>query len=53
VLGHGYTHEIIEVERCLRAGLRESPLIPLDETVAILAVMDTMREQIGVVLPTG
>ena len=53
VLGHGYTHEIIEVERCLRAGLRESPLIPLDETVAILAVMDTMREQMGVVLPTG
>jgi predicted dehydrogenase len=51
VLGSGYAHEILEVGRCLRAGLRESPLIPLDETVAIMALMDVMREQMGVVLP--
>lgn len=51
VLGRGYAHEIIEVGRCMRAGLSESPLIPLDETVAILATMDTMREQMGVRLP--
>jgi predicted dehydrogenase len=48
VIGRGYAHEILEVGRCLRAGLLESPLIPLDETVAILATMDTMREQMGV-----
>lgn len=52
VLGLGYTHEIAEVGRCLRAGQGESPLIPLDETVAVLALTDTMREQMGVVLPT-
>ncbi len=51
VIGQGYTHEILEVDRCLREGLRESPLIPLDETVAILAAMDLMRDQMGVVLP--
>jgi hypothetical protein len=31
---HGYAHEIIEVNRCLRDGLLESPVIPLDETLA-------------------
>ena len=47
VLGAGYAHEIIEVDRCLRDGLTESPLLPLDETVDILAVMDEIREQVG------
>ena len=51
VLGKGYVHEIVEVNRCLRAGLLESPLIPLDETVAILATMDTIRHQLGVQMP--
>jgi len=46
--GHGYGPEVIEVERCLRAGELESPLVPLDETVAILEVLDGVREQVGV-----
>jgi len=36
------------VERCLRAGELESPLVPLDETVAILEVLDGVRAQLGV-----
>jgi hypothetical protein len=30
------------VARCLRGGLLESPLMPLDETVAIMETMDTV-----------
>jgi predicted dehydrogenase len=46
--GRGYGPEVAEVERCLRAGELESPLVPLDETVAILEVLDGVREQLGV-----
>ena len=48
VIGRGYTHEIVEAGECLRAGRTESDLLPLDETVAIMALMDRMREQLGV-----
>lgn len=46
--GFGYGPEVAEVERCLRAGELESPLVPLDETVAILEVFDGVRSQLGV-----
>lgn len=48
VIGRGYAHEIIEVGECLRAGRTESDLLPLDDTVAILRLMDRIREQLGV-----
>src|SRR5690625_256022 len=48
VIGRGYAHEIVEVGECLRAGRTESEILPLDDTVAILALMDRMREQMGV-----
>ncbi|GGY97873.1 Gfo/Idh/MocA family protein [Pseudoduganella plicata] len=48
-IGNGYAHEIIEVNRCLREGLLESPVMPLDETLALMGVLDEMRKQIGVV----
>lgn len=46
--GSGYGPQIAEVERCLRAGLIESPAVPLDDTVAILEMIDEVRAQIGV-----
>lgn len=46
--GNGYGPEIAEVERCLRAGLTESPVIPLDDTVAIMRLMDRARADVGV-----
>jgi predicted dehydrogenase len=46
--GNGYGLEVAEVERCLRAGELESPVVPLDETVAILETLDEVRRQIGV-----
>jgi predicted dehydrogenase len=48
VLGRGYAHEIVEVGRCLEAGLRESPLVPHAQTLAILRQMDDVRAQVGV-----
>ena len=48
VSGHGYGYEVEEVARCLRAGQLESPLVPLDETVEILEVLDEVRRLIGV-----
>lgn len=45
--GNGYTHEAQEVGRCLRAGLIESPIMPHEETLNIMGVLDTIRTQIG------
>ena len=45
--GKGYTHEIEEVGACLRDGRTESDVLPLDETVAIMAQMDEIRRQIA------
>lgn len=46
--GSGYGPEIVEAARCLRAGEVESPLVPLEETIAILEVLDEVRTQLGV-----
>jgi predicted dehydrogenase len=48
VIGLGYAHEIVEVGRCLAGGLRESPLVPHEQTLTILRQMDDVRRQIGV-----
>ncbi|MBY0239957.1 MAG: Gfo/Idh/MocA family oxidoreductase [Burkholderiaceae bacterium] len=47
-IGNGYAHEALEVNRCLREGLLESPLMPLAESVALMGWLDTIRGQIGV-----
>ncbi|MGI5454277.1 Gfo/Idh/MocA family protein [Streptomyces sp. CA-249302] len=44
-------HEAREVMRALRAGEAESPLVPLDGTLAVMRTLDTIREQIGVRYP--
>lgn len=49
--GNGYGPEIEEVERCLRAGLMQSPLIPHADTIAILEILDDARAAVGVVYP--
>jgi predicted dehydrogenase len=45
--GNGYCHEAAEAMRCLRAGMGESPLLPLDETISIIETMDTLRADWG------
>lgn len=49
--GNGYNYEAAEVGRCLRAGLRESDVMPLDETLALMTLMDTIRAQWGLTYP--
>ena len=43
--GRGLWHEADEVARCLREGLLESPLMPLDETISIMETMDEVLAQ--------
>jgi predicted dehydrogenase len=46
VAGNGLRFEAAEVGRCLRAGLTESPVLTLDETLSIMKTMDEVRRQI-------
>lgn len=50
-LGNGYVHEAIEASRCVREGLLESPGMTLDETLALMRLLDTIRAQIGLQYP--
>jgi predicted dehydrogenase len=43
--GRGLRHEADEVARCLKSGLLESPLMPLDETISIMETMDAVLAQ--------
>ena len=49
--GDGLRFEVFEVHRCLEEGLTESPVMSLDESVAIAGILDTIRAQIGLVFP--
>ncbi len=51
LIGAGYGNEAAEVMRCLRAGEKESPLVPLDRTLALMRQMDAVRAQLGIVYP--
>ncbi|SOD87013.1 Gfo/Idh/MocA family protein [Streptomyces sp. Ag109_G2-15] len=44
-------HEAEEVMRALRAGEKESPLVPLDGSLAVMRTLDAIRERIGVRYP--
>jgi predicted dehydrogenase len=48
VIGTGLANEALEVVRCLRNGETESPLVPLDDTVAMMRLLDRIRGDIGV-----
>ena len=47
IIGRGYTHEIVEVHRCLRAGALTSELVPPQQTISLMQQMDDVRAQIG------
>ena len=46
--GRGMQYQALEVERCVTAGLNESPSMSLDETVQIMEVMDQIRSLTGI-----
>jgi predicted dehydrogenase len=49
--GNGYNYEAAEVGRCLRAGLKESPSMTHDETLAIMRTLDAIRAEWGLRYP--
>ncbi|MFC9390828.1 Gfo/Idh/MocA family protein [Streptomyces venezuelae] len=48
---HSLRHEAAEVMRCLRAGETESPLVPLDGSLAVMRTLDAVRDRVGVRYP--
>lgn len=50
--GSGYAYEAEEVVRCLREGKTESPLMPLDNTLIVMRLMDRVREAVGLKYPS-
>ncbi|SBT52185.1 Gfo/Idh/MocA family protein [Micromonospora narathiwatensis] len=46
--GGGYQYEAAEVQRCLAAGLTESPLVPHSATLEVMALLDDIRTRVGV-----
>jgi len=46
--GRGMQFQALEVERCVTAGLNESPTMSLNETVQIMEVMDHIRSLTGI-----
>jgi predicted dehydrogenase len=49
IIGNALNYEADEVMRCLNKGLKESPLMPLDESVGIMDIMDQLRKPWGLV----
>ncbi|WP_089941343.1 Gfo/Idh/MocA family protein [Candidatus Entotheonella palauensis] len=50
--GHGYQFELEAVTHCLQRGELEHETMPLSETLAIMEVMDKLRQQWGLVYPS-
>ncbi len=50
-LSNGYAHEAIEAMDCLRNGRLESSVMPLDETVDLMQVLDGIRSQMELKYP--
>lgn len=48
---NGFEYQVEEVHACLRAGKTESEIMPLDESVAIMRLMDSLRESWGLRYP--
>ena len=50
-IGDGFEEEIKEVCRCIECGKTESEILPHSESIAMLEIMDNIREKIGVRYP--
>ncbi len=48
---NGFEYQVAEVNACIRAGKLESDRMPLDETVAIMRLNDTLRHEWGLYYP--
>jgi hypothetical protein len=48
---NGFEEEIEETQRCVRAGLLQSPRMPHAESLALARDLERMRRQLGVAYP--
>ncbi len=48
---NGYEYQVIECKRCIEEGLKESPMMPHQETIDIMKQMDALRKEWGVKYP--
>ncbi|MFX5587028.1 hypothetical protein ABTE16_19995, partial [Acinetobacter baumannii] len=51
--GRGMQFQALAAERLVAAGATSSDVLSIDDTVAIMGVLDEVRRQIGVVYPGG
>lgn len=51
LVGNGYNYEAEAVMDCLRDGQKECPRMPLDESIALMELMDQARAQWGLRYP--
>ena len=51
--GRGYVHQAEEVQRCLAAGLTESPVMPLADTLDVQWVLEECLGQLGITMTEG
>lgn len=51
LVGRGYSYEMREATRCIQGGLVESPVMPWQDTLDQMEMLDEIRGQLGVVYP--
>ncbi len=49
---NGYVYEAEEVNRCILEGKKQSDIIPLNDTLDIMNILDSLREDWGLVYPS-
>jgi len=50
--GNGYNYEAVATMEAIRAGDKENSLMPLEDTLAIIELSDTIRAQWGLKYPS-
>jgi hypothetical protein len=50
-LGRGYTHEILEVNKCLKENKLESSLWSHSDSLNLITLLDSIRQKSGVRFP--
>ena len=49
--GFGYQFEAAEAQNCLLKNKTESPILPLENSLNVLGIMDSLRKEWGVQYP--
>lgn len=51
IVGRGMHYQAIELERIVASGKTDSAIMPIEETIAVMTALDSIRRQLGVVYP--